>query len=77
MPRFLLFPLYSIPDIICDNRFASKLKRFRVQISTNSGKSSFKFAGPTIWESEPPETKRLSFISFEKERKCGLLINQS
>ena len=65
----------SIPDIISDiltlasrihrynTRFAGKFNLFRVQISTNSGKSSFNFAG--------------SFLFFKKEWKCRLLINQS
>ena len=79
----------SIPNIISDilppassicrykRRFALKLNLFTVQISTSSEKSSFKFAGPMIWESVTPEIKRLSFISFKKAWKCHLLINQS
>ena len=80
---------HSIPDIISDilppassirrykRRFAGKLNLFTVRISTSSEKSSFKFAGPMIWESVTPEIKRLSFISFKKAWKCHLLINQS
>ena len=68
----------SIPDIISDvltpassihrynTRFTNEFNCFRMQISTNSGKMSFKYAGPKIWGSVPLEIKRLSFTSFKK-----------
>ena len=79
----------SIPDIIShilppasgirryNTRFASKLKLFAGQISTNSEKSSFKFAVSKKWELCPLKVKRLSFISFKKAWKWRLWINQS
>ena len=47
-----------------------------VVISTNLGKTSFKFSAPKIWETVPPGLKCLPYHKFKKEWKSCLLTNQ-
>lgn len=75
----------SIPDIISDvlspassinrynTRFTKEFSFFRMQISANSDKMSFEYAGPKIWESVPLEIRRL-FTSFKKENVIPWLV---
>ena len=79
----------SIPDIFLDvltpasrihnhnTRFVSNLNYFRPRVSTNLGKTSFKFSAPKIWETVPPGLKCLPYHKFKKEWKSYLLINHS
>ena len=78
----------SIPDIFLDvltpasrihnhnTRFVSNLNYFRPRVSTNLGKTFFKFSAPKIWETVPPGLKCLPYYKFKKEWKSYLLINQ-
>ena len=78
----------SIPDIFLDvltpasrihnhnTRFVSNLNYFRPRVSTNLGKTSFKFSAPKIWETVPPGLKCLPYHKFKKEWKSYLLTNQ-
>ena len=78
----------SIPDIFLDvltpasrihnhnTRFVSNLNYFRPRVSTNLGKTSFKFSAPKIWETVPPGLKCLPYRKFKKEWKSCLLTNQ-
>ena len=78
----------SIPDIFLDvltpasrihnnnTRFVSNLNYFRPRVSTNLGKTSFKFSAPKIWETVPPGLKCLPYHKFKKEWKSCLLTNQ-
>ena len=77
-----------IPDIFLDvltpasrihnhnTRFVSNLNYFRPRVSTNLGKTSFKFSAPKIWETVPPGLKCLPYHKFKKEWKSCLLTNQ-
>ena len=78
----------SIPDTFLDVltpasrvhnhniRFVSNLNYFRPRVSTNLGKTSFKFSAPKIWETVPPGLKCLPYHKFKKEWKSCLLTNQ-
>ena len=78
----------SIPDIFLDvltpasrihnhnTRFVSNLNYFRPRVSTNLGKTSFKFSAPKIWETVLPGLKCLPYHKFQKEWKSFLLTNQ-
>ena len=78
----------SIPDTFLDVltpasrvhnhniRFVSNLNYFRPRVSTNLGKTSFKFSAPKIWETVPPGLKCLPYHKFKKEWKSYLLTNQ-
>ena len=78
----------STPDIFLDvltpasrkhnrnTRLVSNLNYFRPRVSTNLGKTSFKFSAPTIWETEQPGLKCLPYHKFKKEWKSYLLTNQ-
>ncbi|CAH3173963.1 unnamed protein product [Porites lobata] len=78
----------SIPDIFLDvltpasrvhnhnTRFFSNLNYFRPRVSTNLGKTSFKFSAPKIWATVPPGLKCLPYHKFKKEWKFCLLTNQ-
>ena len=57
-------------------RFVSNLNYFRLRVSTNLGKTSFKFSAPKIWETVPPGLKCLAYYKFKKEWKYYLLTNQ-
>ena len=57
-------------------RFVSNLNYFRPRVSTNLGKTSFKFSAPKIWETVPPGLKCLPYHKFKKEWKSYLLTNQ-
>ena len=48
----------------------------RPRVSTNLGKTSFKFSAPKIWETVPPGLKCLPYHKFKKEWKSCLLTNQ-
>ena len=77
----------SIPDIFLDvltpasrihnhnTRFICNLNYFRSRVSTNLGKTSFKFSAPKIWETVPSGLKCLPYHKFKKEWKFYLLIN--
>ena len=58
-----------------NTRFVSNLNYFRPRVSTNLGKTSFKFSAPKIWETVPPGLKCLPYHKFKKEWKSYLLIN--
>ena len=78
----------SIPDIFLavltpasrihnhNTRFVSNLNYFRLRVSTNLGKTSFKFSVPKIWQTVPPGLKCLPYHKFKKEWKSYLLTNQ-
>ena len=78
----------NIPDIFLDvltpasrihnhnTRFVSNLNYFRPRVSTNLGKTSFKFSAPKIWETVTPGFKCLPYHKFKKEWKSYLLTNQ-
>ena len=78
----------SIPDIFLDvltsasrihnhnTRFVSNLNYFRPRVSTNLGKTSFKFSAPKVWETVAPGLKCLPYHKFKKEWKSYLLTNQ-
>ena len=55
---------------ICENTRHSML--FRPRVSTNAGKSSFRFSGSKIWEILPVNLKCVSNNIFKKEWKCKL-----
>ena len=67
----------SIPDIFLDvltpasrihnhnTRFVSNLNYFRPRVSTNLGKTSFKFSAPKIWETVLPGLKCLPYHKFK------------
>ena len=69
----------SIPDVFLDvlttaynihnynTRFASNFNFFRPRVSTNLGKSSFKFSGSKIWETVPLSLKRVPAIPSRKK----------
>ena len=59
-----------------NKRFVSNLNYFRPRVSTNLGKTSFKFSAPKIWETVPPGLKCLPYHKFKKEWKSCLLTNQ-
>ena len=59
-----------------NTRFVSNLNYFRPRVSTNLGKTSFKFSAPKIWETVPPGLKCLPYHKFKKEWKSCLLTNQ-
>ena len=75
----------SIPDVFSNvltpvsnihkynTRFANNLNFFRPRVSTNVGKSSFKFSRSKIWESVPSNLKN---NIFKREYKYYLLSNQ-
>ena len=48
----------------------------RPRVSTNLGKTSFKFSAPKFWDTVPPSLKCLPFHKFKKEWKSYLLTNQ-
>ena len=64
---------YHVYTII---RFVGNLNYFRPRVSTNLGRTSFKFSTPKIWETVPPGLKCLPYHKFKKEWKCCLLTNQ-
>ena len=69
----------SIPGIFLDvltPRFVNNRNYFRLRVSTNLGKTSFKFSAPKIWETVPPGLKCLPYHKFKKEWKSYLLTNQ-
>ena len=78
----------SIPEIFLDvltttsrihnhnTRFISNLNYSRPRVSTNLGKTSFKFSAPKIWETVPPGLKCLPYHKFKKEWNPCLLTNQ-
>ena len=69
----------SIPDIFLDvltpasrrhnhnTRFVSNLKYFRPRVSTNLGKTSFKFSAPKITETVKSGLMCLPYHKFKKE----------
>ena len=57
--------------------FFSLRNRERRKVSTNLGKSSFKFSGSKIWETVPLSLKCVSYNTFKKEWKRQLFINQT
>ena len=77
----------SIPDTFLDVltpasrvhnhniRFVSNLNYFRPRVSTNLGKTSFKFSAPKVWETVAPGLKCLPYHKFKKEWK-SLSSNQ-
>ena len=79
----------SIPDVFSDiltpvnhvhsynTRFANNLNFFRPRVSTNMGKSTYRFSSPKIWESIPLRIKSLPYNTFKNEYKCYLLYNQT
>ena len=79
----------SIPDAFSDiltpvnqvhsynTRFANNLNFFRPRVSTNMGKSTYRFSSPKIWESMPLRIKSLPYNTFKNEYKCYLLYNQT
>ena len=78
----------NIPDIFLDvltpashihnhnTRFVSNVNSFRPRVSTNLGKTSFKFSAPKIWKTVPSGFKCLPYHKFKKEWKSYLLTNQ-
>ena len=59
-----------------NTRFVSNLNYFRPRVSTNLGKTSFKFSAPKIWETVRPGRKCLPYHMFKKEWKSCLLTHQ-
>ena len=59
-----------------NTRFVSNLSYFRPRVSTNLGKTSFKFSAPKVWETVPLGLKCLPYHKFKKEWKSCLLTNQ-
>ena len=69
----------SIPDIFLDvlappsrihnhnTRFVINLNDFRLRVSTNLGKTSFKFSAPKITETVKSGLKCLPYHKFKKE----------
>ena len=62
--------------ISVNTRFVSNMNYFRPRVSTNLGKTSFKFSAPKIWETVLPCLKCLPYHKFKKEWKSCLLTNQ-
>jgi len=49
-----------------NTRYVANLNFFKPLVRTNYGISTFKFSTTRIWESVPPELKRLPFLLFKK-----------
>ena len=67
---------HNTQSYFSNTRFVCNLNYFRPRVSTNLGKTSFKFSAPNIWETVPPGLKCLPYHKFKKEWKSCLLTNQ-
>ena len=57
-------------------RYATNQNFFKQSVRTNYGISTFKFSAIKIWESVPPELKRLPYMLFKMQYKRFLLGTQ-
>ena len=78
IPLLFLSSLREVSNLHKYNtRYASKGNFHRPKVRTNTGKFSFVYAPPKLWEMVPTNLKLLSVSGFKKQYKNHLLKCQS